>query len=476
MSAAKSNLAPKDSGVTMDDAASTPPPAPNWAVVSFLFEDAAWCDWLYREFDGERIPRPLIRRPSRFGVPYPERISISPDPADPAQLESYADSLVAAQHLILVVSPTSGKSATLAEHLRLFKAAGGEERIIVLVVKGEPASPSAEPGSEADLAWLPNWLDWRFENNRFRSAGVTEPLVVDARLGVASLAEARARIMAGLLEVDREALNELGIVTRPTTSLTEFPIGPRLANVPEPTPSSAAFVEIADEVTARPVKTLSFAAWFIGFAALAALGILTCWPASDHVTIPSPQRKALRAARDSSLIDPVGPLVEVRPMLDAPLSIPSQLQKEPVARPGERSPVESPKSEGALPQNAAAPRSGEEPRMELIGRRDRLNRLAESRMADGHSDEAMEILEHAVELAAEIANGPSATGSDFVDLSLLHRRAGVLSEGLSRPSVARKHYESGKRALMTLREKEALSREAVKLLADIESRLRHSVP
>ena len=473
MSAAKSNLAPQDSGVTMDDAASTPALAPNWAVVSFLFEDAAWCDWLYREFDGERIPRPLIRRPSRFGVPYPERISISPDPADPAQLESYADSLVAAQHLILVVSPKSGKSPTLAEHLRLFKAAGGEERIIVLVVKGEPASPSAEPGSDADKSWLPNWLDWRFENNRFRSAGAAEPLVVDARLGVASLAEARARIMAGLLEVDREALNELGIITRPTTSLIDFPIAPRLANAPEPTPSSATFVEIADEITPRPVKTSSFAAWVFGFAALAALGILTCWPAPDHVNIPAPQRKALRAARESSLIDPIGPLVEVRPMLDAPLLLPPFIQKATNA--SDQPDLEATPPAETVPQDRVSKRVDEDSRMQLIGRRDRLTRLAESRMADGHSDDAMEILEQAVDLAEEIAQEPSAAGSDYVDLSLLHRRAGVLSEGLSRISAARKHYESAKRSLMSLREKEALSREAVKLLADIESRLRQAV-
>src|SRR5262245_23012796 len=124
------------------------PPAPPWAIISFLPEDSAWCEWLYREFDGERFPRVLLGRPSRFGNPYPERISVCPDPSDPSQVDCVAETLQTAQHLILVVSPTSGHSQTLVDHMRLFKAAGGEDRIVALVVKGEPGSPSAEAGNE----------------------------------------------------------------------------------------------------------------------------------------------------------------------------------------------------------------------------------------------------------------------------------------------------------------------------------------
>ena len=123
---------------------------PSWAGVSFVFEDAFWCDWLYREFDGLRVPRSLIHRPSRHGLPYPDRLSVSPDPADPVQLENYAETLRTAQHLIVIVSPSSGRSELMREHMRAFRAAGGEERIVALIVKGEPGSPMAEPASMND--------------------------------------------------------------------------------------------------------------------------------------------------------------------------------------------------------------------------------------------------------------------------------------------------------------------------------------
>lgn len=435
-----------------------------WAVVSFLLEDAVWCDWLYREFDGERIPRQLINRPSRFGTPYPDRISVSPDPADPSQLESYTDTLQAAQHLILVVSPTSGKSPVLQEHLRLFKAGGGEERVIALVVKGEPASPAAEPGAMSDREWLPTWLQWRFEGNQFRSAGPTEPLVVDARMGVASLAEARARLMAALLEVDREALNELGIITRPTTSLVTLPVTAKHASAPEPTPSTATFVEIAAEApTVR--RQSSLALWLCALAAIAALGFLAWWP-EPAIQAGSSTNLPRLAKRAGSVIDPDTPLVEAKPIYDAPLPISAT--------------AAAPNASASAPSdvNQPSPETGAEmsERLAAIARRDRLTRTAESRMAEGLAHEAHTFLAQALAAGREALAFSDSTQADAIDLALLYRRAGTLAEGLAMPAAAKQHYENGRQTLLGLRSNAPLSRETLKLLADLEDGLRKARP
>jgi hypothetical protein len=487
MSSRLASPAEHDSGLALQ-AEQVPQGALNWAAVSFLFEDAVWCDWLYREFDGERVPRPLIKRPSRFGIPYPDRISVTPDPADPTQLENYAETLQAAQQLVLVVSPASGQSPMLQEHLRIFKAAGGEERIVALVVKGDPGSPSADPGADSDREWLPPWLTWRFENNQFRDAGPTEPLVVDARLGIASLAEARARIMAALLEVERAALTELGIVTRPTTNLMELPVGHRAPGIPAPTPSTATFVEIAEGETIREAHS-NLPLWICGVAALAALGFLACWPDPlQHDASRARQTLPVKRVQTPGL--PIDmPLVEARPILDAAIPELSQPIPAPAAAPANGTQVAQLPVTNTPPQGTAtiisqppasapkAPISQLVPvtstaRLESATRRDRFTRLAEAQMAEGNSREALDLLENAMDVSREMVGSTSATAGDSLDFAFLARRAGTLAEGLGLPAVARKHYETGRKALADLRTKTSLSLEGMRLLGEFDSLLR----
>jgi hypothetical protein len=111
-------------------------------------------------------------------------------------------------------------------------------------------------------------------------------------------------------------------------------------------------------------------------------------------------------------------------------------------------------------------------RAEHAALRDRFTRLAESRMAEGNGSEALEILDHATEAGAEVLLQADVTPADFVNLSMLHRRAGTLAEGLSQAAEARKHYETGRRVLMDLQSRENLSKEGMHMLVDLDSRLR----
>lgn len=460
----------RDLGVSSEPP-SAAPVSSSWAVVSFLFEDAVWCDWLYREFDGERIPRPLIARPSRFGTPYPERISVSPDPADPNQLENYGESLRSSQHLILIVSPASGKSPMLQEHMRLFKASGGEERIIALVVKGEPASPAAEPGTEADNDWLPSWLAWRFENNAFKSASRSEPLIVDARLGLQSLAEVRAKIMAALLEVDQAELTELGIVTRPTTTLIEFPSPAQLDAVPMATPSSIRFVEIADSVS-QPQRHSNFSIWLCGMAAVSALTFLLCMPDNllGHRGTPRIERTSNRPVTELSSEEP---LVEARPILDAPLPPLSQTANARPAQTTSNVEVTAQVSQPTVRTAPSQPTPAETfTRSASLSERERLTRLAESQMAEGNSQDALETLTDAIAKGREAAELPDALAADLVSLCHLYKRAGTLAEGLGQPAAAKGFYESGRRLLLEWKTTAPRPKDTLKVLADFESSLR----
>lgn len=505
-----------------------------WAAVSFAFEDAVWCDWIYREFDGTRVPKPLTGRPSRHGTPYPERISVSPDPADPQQLENYVETLKGAQHLIIVVSPTSAHCNAMQEHLRVFRASGGEERVIALVVKGEPASPSAEAGSAADAHWLPKWLQWRFQNNQFDPGPPCEPYVVDARLGVSSLAEVRARLCAALLEVPVTQLGELGVVGRSSTADLAMHPSPVIVSMPEPTPLPT-LAEIAVPAEIPAAKPSRWPVWVSAAAAVTAFGILALWPTRNTEgpkdSAPSiklkPQRTAeLNPATQTSTVQPLVAVVAVQENTPAPAEVkpvekpsteppaktaPPAEKKQPeptvvatapvvstpppvvntpantpvvsaddIAIPGPtgtsgltqpKGPVAPVESIVMTPPPALTPEAeaAERKRYELASRRDRLMRLAESKVAQGDSEEALATFQQAVDTAHELVNRTDGGHDEVIELALLYRRVGNFAAGVNSSAEGRMYFDRGRKVLQGLRAKGKLPREAFKILGDLEA-------
>lgn len=505
---------------------------PCWAAVSFDFADATWCDWIYREFDGTRIPRPLMGRPSRFGNPYPDRISVSPDPADPQQLESYADTLRTAQHLIIVISPNFSSEGASQEHMRLFRASGGEERIIALVVKGEPASASAEAGCAADIHWLPKWLEYRFKDNAFEPGPPSEPLVIDARLGVSSLAEVRAKICAALLEVPVTQLSELGVAVRSNTVDFARQASPVIVPMPEPTPlpTLASFTESEQDTTPRHSR---WPVYLCSAAALAALGFLFFWPAKNsavgfasdgspaqptiapenRATLP-PDPKVDTRTQEASPMVAVVPVREKTPEISPGNSAatPNRAHAQPGAPPantGNDGPVVAsrPVSAPAVPTSVSTstntpttavanaentttnptPKSlptiepgipivmtpesdaAERKRYELASRRDRLVRLGESKLNAGETDEAIASFEQALETAQDLVNRTQGGHDEVIELALLYRRFGNVVTGVNSTAEGRSYFDRGRRELQALKAKGKLPREALKILNDLEN-------
>ena len=451
--------------------------SPAWAVVSFIFEDAAWCDWLYSEFDGARIPRPLLGRPSRDGLPYPERVSISPDPSDSLQLENYHETLQTSQHLLVIVSPGSGHSPLLEEHLRTFKAAGGEERIIAVVVSGEPGSPLASFASDADREWLPKWLQWRFENNEFQPAAPSEPRIIDARPGVHSLAQVRSQLFAALLEVPVIQLGELGVILRSTPS--ECIIRAAQAASQAPIASPVAFTLPPPELK----KHTRWPVFAFGFAALAALGALALWPTQNAKT--APPTIATSAVAESAPVNPEPIASEPHPNVpeektaSVPLAektAPPQITAPPVAEAvPEPTPLVAPVA-AALTTLEAEPSPEQEAAQrkyyELCSRRDRLVRMAERQIADADPDVALDTLEQALAAAQDAVRNSDGSEEAILELALIYRREGQLASAINSPAEGRSYYMQSRRTLLTLRSKGKLPKEAAKILGDLEGSLR----
>ena len=430
---------PRPSASEVSSIASLPGSDPSWAGVSFAFEDAFWCDWLYREFDGLRVPRPLINRPSRDGVPYPDRLSVSPDPADPVQLENYAETLRTAQHLIVVVSPSSGRSELMQEHMRTFRATGGEERIIALVVKGEPGSPTAEPASSGDIAWMPQWLQWRFSDVGFATAERTEPLVVDARLGMATLLEVRAQLLAAMLEVPEEKLSELGVIPRPSTR-------PALS-----LPAPASEVPFNQKDATREDRSgtgwMTAAILLTSCCAIGGLFFLKAQQDRSELAQTGPRSTPGQVAKANENWKPGDALVAAVPVAGEPESE----SKEPVT--------------GPIVAVSSMPDTNTREFKALVERRDRLFFLAEARIKNGDAEESFDILKQAADSAAQAVRKSDADAPHLMRAAEIHRRLGQLSTVVTE---GREHFERARELIQQAREKGPVGEDGAKILVDIE--------
>ena len=204
----------------------------SWAVVAFSPEDAAWCDWIYRNLNGHPVPASLADRVTPDGVPRPDCLSIFPDRRDPCYAERHPRALEQSTYLLIVCSPQSAHAEALDEQIRAFKKAGGEERILALVVDGPPEAQLGErPRARHGATSASSWLRWRLEENGFRAAERSDPRIVDARRGYRSLKQVRDGLLAALVDVDAAELERLGGFAR-QVELVPSPEPPQAAKEP----------------------------------------------------------------------------------------------------------------------------------------------------------------------------------------------------------------------------------------------------
>jgi hypothetical protein len=190
-----------------------------WGVVAFAPEDGLWCDWIYRNLNGYRLPHSLVERITPHGFPRPDCLSIFPDRRDPAYEAQYPQALREGVYLIIICSPDTGKTTKAEETIRMFKESGGNERIIVLVVDGPPDFQLGERLRSQECDWLPAWLRGRLESEGFKTADRSEPRVVDGRRGYRSLTQVRDGLLTALVDMDASEFERLGGCNRPVDSV-----------------------------------------------------------------------------------------------------------------------------------------------------------------------------------------------------------------------------------------------------------------
>ncbi len=147
-------------------------------------EGRKWADWLHHELETYEVPADLVGKPNRAGKPIPAQIY--PVFQDEKELSASSNlstalttALDASACLIYLSSPQSARSVYVSQELRHFKQTGKSDRMIALILAGEP-----EYGNEStEQQCFPEVLRFRVDASGAIDTNVSEePIAADARI------------------------------------------------------------------------------------------------------------------------------------------------------------------------------------------------------------------------------------------------------------------------------------------------------
>lgn len=168
------------------------------AFISYSHRDQAWARWLQRALERYRVPGRLVGTEGEFGS-IPRRLA--PVFRDREDLSSASDlggkvkeALRNSETLIVICSPDSAASGWVSEEIRYFASLGRENRILALIVDGDPQA--GDPAQQCFPSVLVEGAD----------GIIREPLAADARKWADGKLLAKLKIISGVLGIPLDAL------------------------------------------------------------------------------------------------------------------------------------------------------------------------------------------------------------------------------------------------------------------------------
>ncbi len=181
-----------------------------WAFISYSHQDKTWGDWLHKTLETYRVPKRLVGRGSRDGVVPKHLYPIFRDrdelPTSSDLGFSINEALRQSRYLVVVCSPKAAVSRWVNEEVRTFKTLGREDRILCVIVDGEP-NASDKPNCGL-LECFPEAVRYRIDDSGKLTQQRTEPIAADARDGKHGKADSRLKIIAGLLGIGLDELKQ----------------------------------------------------------------------------------------------------------------------------------------------------------------------------------------------------------------------------------------------------------------------------
>jgi cell division protein FtsB len=114
------------------------------------------------------------------------------------------EALRESRYLIVICSPHSAQSRWVGEEIKTYKKLGREDRILALIVDGEPNASDGKPGFSAEDECFSQALRYRWSGDG--EALRSEPIAADVREDKDGKLNAKLKLLAGLLGVNYDDL------------------------------------------------------------------------------------------------------------------------------------------------------------------------------------------------------------------------------------------------------------------------------
>lgn len=176
------------------------------AYISYTTVDRPAARWLHRAIETYRVPRKMLakvglEKPARLKPVFLDREELS---SSANLAESLRTALDESDFLIVVCSPAAAASRWVNEEVKVFREQGKAERILCLIVGGEPLA--VRRGFAPALECFPPALLGTAVEGQISAESGAEPLAADLRPGGDSRGSARLKIIAALLGVSFDEL------------------------------------------------------------------------------------------------------------------------------------------------------------------------------------------------------------------------------------------------------------------------------
>lgn len=457
------------------------------AAITYVPEEFIWCDWLHRQLDGTAVPADLANKRTRHGFSRPPVLNVFPDPRNPTHLARQATTPPPSRHLIVICSPHSAGSAAIEEQIRAFKSAEGEDRIVVLVTDGDPDHDDAPAGAD-DATWLPAWIRWRLDKKgNFRPAEASEPQIIDARADRLDPQEARAHLLAALLDVPRDSLRAYGDLVSASASATLQPVTAGVEpEVAAPAPKSRGFAGFI--VIGLIVAAAAGAYWVSTRPPLEGSATPVAATPVVAVSTPTPRPSVAPKATPKPTARPATPTPKPpsSPTPKPPVTTPKGIPLAPVASAKKATPVPAtvPKKTTARFATSEGPQSAvtsitapgnTQTRMEPGSSWQRMRDLGDELLSRDNRNTGLIALTQAVEVALRDANRSDTSLEERIDIARLCFRVGALQKQFVSPEEARRTLNGGRSVLLNLQAAGEQATERDSLISDIDQLLR-SIP
>ncbi len=174
---------------------SIPTPIKYRAFLSYSHRDAGWAKWLHSALENYRVDKDLVGRPTDWG-PVPRSLRpIFRDRDDFSAGHSLTQQTLAAleasEFLVVFCSPNAARSSYVNEEIRQYKMMDRGNRVIPIIVDGEPGNDQRE--------CFPPALRFKLRSDGSLSDEPEEPVAADARPEGDGKEIAKQKVIAGLL-------------------------------------------------------------------------------------------------------------------------------------------------------------------------------------------------------------------------------------------------------------------------------------